>query len=308
MEEPPLNETVAGPGATKRCEYCGKDNAEAAVVCDGCSTPFPPPVLSVPEAPITGICQPEVPQLNARSATAIFLLSFAAQFGAAFVVGLGVGFLGALHGGASRSQTHSELAQTVMPLAALAAMLGMGATVLAASIPRFGANLKDASPTGAAWVVGSAKDIVKGAGLGVVCVIAFFAVASLPFFRTTNVSPGPLTKMSMTPGIPQIAWVILATLLAPPIEELLFRGVMYGGYRRSFGPRRAAILVTLIFCAMHVTEVIHSPIALFGIGSMACAALWMRLRAGAIGPAVAVHFSYNSIIAVLQVIASMNGS
>jgi membrane protease YdiL (CAAX protease family) len=85
---------------------------------------------------------------------------------------------------------------------------------------------------------------------------------------------------------------------------MLFRGVMYGGYRRSFGPRRAAVLITLIFCAMHVTEVIHFPIALFGIGAMACAALWMRLRGGAIGPAVAVHLSYNSIIAFLQVVAS----
>jgi hypothetical protein len=45
-----------------------------------------------------------------------------------------------------------------------------------------------------------------------------------------------------------------------------------------------------------------------GITCMACAALWMRLRAGAIGPAVAVHLSYNSIIAILQVAASLAGN
>jgi membrane protease YdiL (CAAX protease family) len=195
-----------------------------------------------------------------------------------------------------------------MPLALLATMLAMGMAVLAASLSRFGANLKDRSSTGAAWVMGSLKDIVTGLGLGVMCVIVFFAVASVPFFHPRNLTPGPLTKMAMTPGIPQITWVILATLLAPPIEEMLFRGVMYGGYRRSFGPRRAAILVTLIFCAMHLTEVFHSPIALFGIGSMASAALWMRLRAGAIGPAVAVHFSYNTVISIVQVIGSLAGS
>src|SRR5215475_7297181 len=115
MEEPPLNEIDAGPGATKRCDYCGKENAEAAIVCDGCSTPFPPPILSVPEAPTTGICRQETPQLNARSATVIFLLSFAAQIAAAFMVGLAMGLLAGFHGGASRQQTSSELTQKIMP-------------------------------------------------------------------------------------------------------------------------------------------------------------------------------------------------
>jgi hypothetical protein len=36
------------------------------------------------------------------------------------------------------------------------------------------------------------------------------------------------------------------------------------------------------------------------VGVLSLAALWMRLRAAAIGPAVALHFSYNGTLAVLM--------
>src|SRR5215472_14333861 len=161
MEEPPLDETAANSGATKKCAYCGKDNAETALVCDSCATPFPVTFSSISSqvSDAAASSPTEPPSLNARSATVIFLLSFAAQFGAAFIVGLGLGILSGSHGGASGPEQFSELAQKAMPWTALAAMLGMGVTVVAASVPRFGENLKDRAPTGAAWVVGSPRDI-----------------------------------------------------------------------------------------------------------------------------------------------------
>jgi membrane protease YdiL (CAAX protease family) len=89
-----------------------------------------------------------------------------------------------------------------------------------------------------------------------------------------------------------------ALFLAPPLEEMLFRGVMYGGYRQSLGPTRSAWLTTTIFALLHVTEVIHFFPALLAIVGMALLALRMRLRYSAIGPAVAVHFGYNTVIAL----------
>src|SRR5689334_11800087 len=62
----------------------------------------------------------------------------------------------------------------------------------------------------------------------------------------------PMTKMASTPGLSQIVWLI-ALLIAPAIEELLFRGVLYGGYRKSFGPLAAGTLTTFIFVLLHIT-------------------------------------------------------
>ena len=96
----------------------------------------------------------------------------------------------------------------------------------------------------------------------------------------------------------QILWLIMVLVFAPFIEELLFRGVMYGGYRSSLGPVRAAILSTLIFWILHITEMIYFWPSMLGIGGLAMVALFFRLRSAAIGPAVAVHLGYNGLLAI----------
>jgi membrane protease YdiL (CAAX protease family) len=102
--------------------------------------------------------------------------------------------------------------------------------------------------------------------------------------------------MGETHAISQALSVISIVFLAPPIEELLFRGIMFGGYRKSFGTTRASVLTTLIFVAMHFDRFIRYPIAIFGITSLALAALVMRTRTNAIGPSISVHFGYNSFL------------
>jgi len=110
---------------------------------------------------------------------------------------------------------------------------------------------------------------------------------------------GPLATMAMTPGLPRILWVISLLLLAPPIEELLFRGILYGGYRKSLGHVKAAIFSTAIFSFLHIGEWIHFVPGLVGVTGMGILALGLRLRYGAIGPAIAAHFGYNAILAIL---------
>lgn len=310
MAEPISGAVPEGQSAIKRCEHCGRDNLLGAAVCGACGTPFPVTIRAL-EGEIPPVLASEAPPLSAGSATLILGLGIAAQIGGAFIVGMVAGFIGALNSGggaAARSQLAASMPETIIPLASLASMLSMGIVVVAASVYRVEKSLKDNSPEGAAWVRGSLKDIAMGCGLGMLCAIAFLAIAGVPSFQPTHFHAGPLAKMSSTPGFPRIAWLILALLLAPPIEELLFRGVLYGGYRKSFGPGKAATLVTLIFCLLHVPEVMYFPIAMLGIAGLALTALWMRLRANAIGPAIAVHFSYNGLLAVLQVISSLRGS
>jgi len=89
--------------------------------------------------------------------------------------------------------------------------------------------------------------------------------------------------------------------MAPPLEEMLFRGVLYGGYRKSFGPVRAAVFTTLLFVALHFPYYIHFAPAIIGITGGALALLWCRLHWNAIGPAVAAHIGYNSIVAFTMI-------
>jgi hypothetical protein len=107
----------------------------------------------------------------------------------------------------------------------------------------------------------------------------------------------PLHQMAFTLGLQQIIWVVVSVVIAPPLEEMLFRGILYGGYRKSFGPVWAAISTTLLFVACHFPYYIHDLLAVIGITVATLATLWCRLRWNAIGPAIAVHVGYNFVIA-----------
>ena len=120
--------------------------------------------------------------------------------------------------------------------------IGGGLVMISISWALAAKALGDTSEVGAAWTVGDWKGIVKGLGLGVFVASIYLFAAIILHPHGNQGSVGPLTKISMTKGLPQILWIIMALFLAPPLEEMLFRGVLYGGYRKSLGATPAAWL------------------------------------------------------------------
>jgi membrane protease YdiL (CAAX protease family) len=78
---------------------------------------------------------------------------------------------------------------------------------------------------------------------------------------------------------------------------------MYGGFRKSFGSNWAIILSTLIFLAVHLPLSIRYPNVTICLTALSLAALCARLKSQAIGPAIAVHVGYNTVVS-LNYIAS----
>lgn len=289
----------------KACDYCGKENEDVTVFCAACGTVFAapvpapePPLLNPPDLPPP----PPVPRvLNGGSATLALVLFLGAQ-----VIGGGMaGFLGTLifglQGGLFERGDYQRTMNTMIPLAIFLTMAFGWIAVLAIG-KMFGFDVKDTSPTGAAWVRGSWSEIAKGLATGVA--VSVFTMVFLAQFANREIhESGPLSHMAITPGIAQLVWALTAVVMAPPMEECLFRGILYGGYRKSLGPAAAAVLTTFIFVMLHFTELMYQPLATFGIASLALAALWRRLSSSAIGPAIAVHFGYNTVIVVVQLLA-----
>ena len=242
--------------------------------------------------------------MNGKFATLAFVANVGAQIAASFVVAMFAFALGAINPGSLQNPDEPAAAQQkLFMLLALPTVLAGGGAVLMLSLRRIRPQLNDTSPTGAAWVVGSLRQILSGFGIGALVALGYVVLGSL-FPPAGETEPGPLARMGMTPGLPQLIWVTVAVLFAPLIEECLFRGVMYGGYRRSLGPVWAAILSTFLFWILHIMEMFGYWPAMLGIFTLAATALWYRLRCRAIGPAVALHTGYNAIIAIGVVIAS----
>jgi membrane protease YdiL (CAAX protease family) len=267
----------------KCCDYCGKENADALLCCAECGTDLTLPVLVPPLIP-----RPRV--LNAKYATIILLIFLAAQLiGACFGV-----LLAAVIAPLGNIDSHGTAAlRTTLPYFLLAAQLSSAITLVWIS-KRLGFPLKDTSPTGAAWVWGRWRDVAEGLMIGVLVYFVghiLFSVSSLlnPHYPQMDY----WRRMSMNSGFTQIAWAVSALLFAPPIEELLFRGVLYGGYRKSFGPVGAAVITTFVFVLLHFLD---RPVEALCIGGVALTALWLRLRSRAIGPAIGCHFAYNAMV------------
>jgi len=248
------------------------------------------------------------PRLSAGPATIILLVFLSVQFAAVLVVSAVAGFiLGVMHAARHAttpvSQDFAPFLPAILAWGMIFGTLGGGIAVAKVSAAMFREHLGDASPLGAAWFYGRLRDCAQGLGAGILVGLGFLLLATLCASLGIKPDPGLLDKVAVLPGLPQVAFIAIALFLAPPVEELLFRGILYGGYRRSFGPARAAALTTGIFVVLHVSEIIRFSPVIFGIGGMALAALWFRLRTAAIGPAVAVHFGYNLVIVAALIIS-----
>jgi membrane protease YdiL (CAAX protease family) len=284
----------------KRCHYCGQENEDAIETCPGCGTPLPnPPPVAEPEAINLPPIVPK-PVLNAARATLVFVLMFVAQMVGGMIGGVIVVVWAAVHGADLTDKQYITTLVNSSPVTLSAVAVAGSLATVAASIALLRPALKDTTSAGAAWVIGSPRDLRSGFFLGLVVALSSSLITA-PLSKVIHPKFGPLTTMGLTHGIPQITYIILAVLIVPAPEELLFRGVMYGGYFRSFGPRPATVLTTAIFLLMHINELVHFLPATLGIAALALAALHMRVRTSAIGPAIAVHVGYNSAIALLSV-------
>jgi membrane protease YdiL (CAAX protease family) len=274
-----------------KCDYCGRENEAEALQCRECGTPFPlatgasgdiPPVLEEPKG-LTG----------GRGTALLFAFLGAQVVASGIVFSIGSSFAAASRKAPLDAARLAEIVQALMAPALLTGFVASAVVVFLLARHMIGDQLQDRSPTGAAWVLGSPKSAARALALGVLLAVVTSALGWLIDPRITKL--GPLAQMYATPGYSRIIWYVLA-LLAPFIEEPLFRGVLYGAYRKATGPVWGATLTTSIFALLHTSETIHFWPAMVGVVALACTALWVRLRTSAIGPAIAAHLGYNAAV------------
>jgi membrane protease YdiL (CAAX protease family) len=250
-----------------------------------------------PEGTTTTPAQPAKPQLRAGRAFALFALFLIIQTLTGFLIGMGNAVIAALQGANLQDpQVMAQVNQQAIVLATLIGFFLASAIVLFLSIRWFPQKIHDRTMTGAAWKSGPPRSLLLGFGIGLLIAISYLVLAPLMSTPPGEENMGPFARMATTPGLQQVVALIIGLILAPPAEELLFRGVMFGGFCRSFGPVWAATLTTVIFVASHILEAIHFWPAFLFITLMALAALWLRLFTKTIGPSIALHFSYNLVI------------
>ena len=135
--------------------------------------------------------------------------------------------------------------------------------------------------------------IALGLGAGIVAfgvAVAYTAmvkhVSWLNHLREQTFKLSPSDKSSEMVG-----WFkVLAVCAAPPVEEFIFRGLLYRGLRRSMNALRAAVSSALVFA------LVHPPVAFAPVFVLAlCAATVYERSKLLVGPIVA-HATYNALL------------
>jgi membrane protease YdiL (CAAX protease family) len=88
--------------------------------------------------------------------------------------------------------------------------------------------------------------------------------------------------------------IAAATLIAPLIEEIFFRGFVFAGLRKSIGPVAAAVMASALFALAHMSPFLYTPVFLIGL-----LLTWVYYRTGCLWYNVLAHLSYNSLVAYI---------
>jgi hypothetical protein len=135
---------------------------------------------------------------------------------------------------------------------------------------------------------GVLSGVVTGLACGVVARGYLGVVEHVDFLRRLRDDTVSLSNQGGGGFSPWFA--VLAVLAAPLFEEFIFRGVLFGGFRRSFGALAAAAASAAVFAIVH-PAIACAPVFVLGF---AAALLYERERS-LLAP-MAAHMTYNALV------------
>ena len=134
--------------------------------------------------------------------------------------------------------------------------------------------------------------------LGVVAGVGCAALAGV-YLNTVPVAEEATLKSRSfflaNPGM-RNAVLLLTVVLAPVIEEILFRGLLFNGMKRTMRPRVAVLGSAVLF------GVVHPAISFLPVFVMGIAAALVLNSTRSIWAAIATHMTYNAIVVGANII------
>jgi membrane protease YdiL (CAAX protease family) len=251
-----------------------------------------------PMSPLAGEAPTADHVLGARRALVITLVYVVVQFIVGVLVGIGTGVYVLASRGRADSAAMTDVLALVMVPTAIAGVAAAGFVALWMTRR----TLPGAVHTGVlgplGWMPSAPSEMAKAAVTG--CLLSLVYL-----FVLVPISPpaggqlwGPLAAPILAGGWRRLLWAVFVLLLAPPIEEFVFRGVLLRGLSNALDIRAAAIVVTLAFVVLHACQTLSYWPAWMAITLLASAAVLLRLRTRSLLPSIVVHASYNLILVI----------
>lgn len=150
------------------------------------------------------------------------------------------------------------------------------------------------------------RRVAAGVGLGIAALIGSSLLVSLLITLTgSEATPERvLTEDLMgTPG-ELLLVVAAAVVMAPLVEELLFRGLLHRALRRRLTIAPATLLSSALFAVVHLDVATSQPLALAGLTLVGAVLAVAAERTGGLLVPVVIHATYNAVTIVVVVVMS----
>jgi membrane protease YdiL (CAAX protease family) len=142
------------------------------------------------------------------------------------------------------------------------------------------------------WASGLPRALVWGFAGGTAAALAGFLYIEVAL--ALDLFPG-LRRASLLANRDATLWLAgIATVAAPIFEEFIFRGLIFGGLRRSLGFVPAAMASAAIFA------IVHPPPSVIPVFLMGLAAAFAYERTGMLAAPMTVHAVYNAAVLGFQ--------
>ncbi|MCD9189374.1 MAG: CPBP family glutamic-type intramembrane protease [Pyrinomonadaceae bacterium] len=126
----------------------------------------------------------------------------------------------------------------------------------------------------------------------------FAAVISVFFPEQEN----ELTKILASSRAAVFVVAFMATFSAPLVEEVIYRGIVYSGFRKTFNVPVAVIVTTVLFAGVHYPQYWGSWGTIILITTLSLILTFIRVRSDNLLPCVVLHFIFNGIQSVVLIL------
>ena len=237
-------------------------------------------------AVVAAATQPSLVPLRARRALWILAVFFFVQI----IVGLFVGFFVAIHS-TTYGGARTVASVSVVPAAIAGVILG-GLLAFRMSKRTFPHSAYELYQT-IGWSRASRLQILSSALVGLALSGLYLFVAFQMFPPKAQQSWNVFGDAVVAGGWPRHGWALLALVLAPLVEEFLFRGVVFAGLARSWPVPVAGLVTTILFVLAHGVSLQPYWPSILAITSFAVAALRARIVTKSLAPCISMHVAYN---------------
>ncbi len=103
--------------------------------------------------------------------------------------------------------------------------------------------------------------------------------------------------LALGPSI-RVAIALIAATSAPLVEEIVYRGILFGALQRRIGAVAAVAVVSVLFLAVHIPQYWGGWAGLTMLGLLSVALTLLRALTGSVAPSLALHYAFNGIQAI----------